>query len=212
MDFDAGLSRRARAFVAGHGVRLPVPSLEPMRARWLRDGIPAEQIDRAEAFHERWGGLCLPPSPCYDGGPRTFHADFPEWRPGAGWLFDAGTTRTALPYGFAIGPAGEFGLDGNEWSPLHASVEGWVESLALAAHATRWASRTTRLTGDAAEDFSLDGCVQIPEVAGLADTWWRGDGTLVAVHRGEARACAFPPYRTTLVHSGLADRDLAGLG
>ncbi len=208
----ADLSARARDFVARHGVRLDAGSLEPFREPWLRAGIPAAQIDRAMAFHDRWGGICLPPATCYDGGPRSFNADFPYLRSETGWLFDAGTARTAVPYGFVIGPAGEFGLDGDHWAPLHASIEGWVESLALSGHASEWATRTTRLTGEAAGEFDLTEYTEIPEVAGLADTWWRGDGELVAVYRGEAEAYAFPAGRTTLVHTGLTDVHLNGLG
>ncbi|MFJ9783264.1 hypothetical protein ACIRSS_27050 [Amycolatopsis sp. NPDC101161] len=208
----AELSSRARRFVAMHGVRLDAGSLEPLRESWLRAGIPAAQIDRAAAFHDRWGGVTLPPAPCYDGGPRSFGADFPYRRKETGWLFDAGTARSAVPYGFVIGPAGEFGLDGDHWTPLHASIEGWVESLALAGHAAASATRTTRLTGDAAAGFDLTGYTEVREVAGMADTWWRGDGELVAVYRGEAAAYAFPAGRTTLVHAGLTDIHLNGVG
>ena len=130
------------------------------------------------AFHDRRGGISLPPA----------------------------------PYGFGIGPAGEFGLDGDHWTPLHATVEGWAESPALAGHASALATRTTRLTGDAAGEFDLAGYAAIPEVAGLADTWWRGDGELVAVYRGAAAAYALPVGRTTLVHAGLTDVHLNGFG
>src|SRR5690348_3224833 len=49
----------------------------------------------------------------------------------SGWWFEAGLQRTAVPYSFMIGPAGEFGIHAQRWVPLHASIEGWVESLAL---------------------------------------------------------------------------------
>ncbi|UOZ03955.1 hypothetical protein [Amycolatopsis sp. WQ 127309] len=67
-------------------------------------------------------------------------------------------------------------MDGDRWAPLHETVEGRVESLALAHHASVSAARITRitrLTGDALDDLDLTGCAPVPEVAGLADTWWR---------------------------------------
>ncbi len=207
-----GLGTRGRHFVRAQGIRLALPSIEPYREKWLPLGIPAAEIDRAVAFHDRWGGLLLPPAPVYDGGPRYFSGDLPEYSTEAGWAFDAGPARTALPFGFLIGPAGEFGVDGDRWAPLHETVEGWVESLALAHHASASAARITRLTGDALDDLDLTGCTPVPEVAGLADTWWRGEDTLVARYTGEAEACGFPPYRTALVYSGFGDADLRGIG
>jgi hypothetical protein len=56
-----------------------------------------------------------------------------------GWLFEAGHQRFSVPWSFMVGPAGEFGIFGARWVPLHASVEGWVESAALAYHASRFA-------------------------------------------------------------------------
>ena len=122
----AGLTRRARLLIRAHGVRLtPVP-LNDHRQQWLDAGVPEVQIDRAVAFEERWGGLVLPPSPCYDGGPRLFGADVPEEEPGGGWWFEAGWQRTAVPYSFLIGPNDEFGISGGSWTQLHESIEGWI--------------------------------------------------------------------------------------
>ena len=91
-----------------------------------------------------------------------------------------------MAYGFMIGPGGEFGIRGSRWAPLHSGADGWVESLALAAHARRWAKTITRTTGKAVDSLDLDGYEQVPEVQGMADTWWRGKDSLIALYRGEA--------------------------
>ncbi|WP_207946815.1 hypothetical protein [Actinomadura sp. 7K507] len=92
-----------------------------------------------------------------------------------------------------ISPSGEFGIHAGKWAPLHATVEGWVESLALADHAFRWAKQITRLVGDDVDGIELDGYEPVREVMGLADTWWRGPESLVALYTGEATALDFPP-------------------
>ncbi len=38
---------------------------------------------------------------------------------------------------------------------------------------------------------------------GLADTWWRGPDSLVALYTEEAAAMSFPRDRTALIYSGL---------
>ncbi|GAA0369115.1 hypothetical protein GCM10010151_68810 [Actinoallomurus spadix] len=50
----------------------------------------------------------------------------------------------------------------------------------------------------------------VPEVAGSADTWWRGGDSLVALYTGEAEHFAVPRYRTALIYSGLDDWGLRG--
>ncbi|MER6781139.1 MULTISPECIES: hypothetical protein [unclassified Streptomyces] len=86
-----------------------------------------------------------------------------------------------------------------------------IEALALADHARRCARTTTTLTGDAVDGIELDGFEAVPEVVGLADTWWRGADSLVAVYRGEAEAMHAPRCRTATVYAGLDDRGLRGL-
>ncbi len=110
-----------------------------------------------------------------------------------------------MPYGFFIGPNDEFGICGgdDEWVPLHGTVEGWVESLALAHHARLWAEKVTRVKGDEVHSIDLDGFEPVPEVVGLADTWWRGKDSLVAIYQGEAECLAAPKCRTALIFSGL---------
>ncbi|MGA5820126.1 hypothetical protein ACPC54_19945 [Kitasatospora sp. NPDC094028] len=48
------------------------------------------------------------------------------------------------------------------------------------------------------------------EARGLADTWWRGTDSLVAVHTGEAEACSWPAGRTAWIYSGLDAWGLRG--
>lgn len=197
-----GLSRRARSLLGGHCVRVDVPPVESNRSWWLERGIPAEQIDRMAAFQDRWGGLLLPPSPQYEGGPKYFDPDVPE-EDADGWWFEAGMQRASVDFSFMIGPDDSFGIHAGRWTPLHASVDGWVESVALTYHARMWSSRMTRVTGDDVDALPLADCDPVPEVQGLADTWWRGEDLLVALHTGEALCRDFPGARTAWVYSGL---------
>jgi hypothetical protein len=123
--------------------------------------IPAAEIDRAVAFQEMWGGIALPPAPAYEGGPRVSEADVLEGSAADGWHLPAGDCRVSMAYGFVIGPGGEFGIDADHWIPLHAGMQGWVEALALAHHARRWAQTVTRIKGDAVEEVDLDGTADL---------------------------------------------------
>ncbi|WP_369182123.1 hypothetical protein [Streptomyces sp. Y1] len=199
----SGLTRRARSFVSVHGVKVDVPPVEEHRQWWLDRDVPAEVIDSMAAFQQRWGGLVLPPSPMYNGGPRYLSVDSAEASEEDGWSFEAGVQRAAVPYSFRIGPSGEFGIRADRWFPLHASVEGWVESLALSHHAAFWARQVTKVTGREVDGLDLDGFEPVREVRGLADTWWRGADSLVAVYTGEAEACSWPAGRTAWIYSGL---------
>jgi hypothetical protein len=207
-DAPLGLSPRARRFVTVHGVWLDVPPVQEWRRRWEEAGIPLPVIERAERFQTRWGGLVLPPSPGSDdgdGGPRVLCLGSPERGDDFaehGWWFEAGSQRTAVPYSYLIGPDGSFGLAGDTWVPLHASIEGWIESLAL-AYAARYAADTvTRVSGSAVAGLDLTEMQLVPETAGLANTWWLRNGLLIAIHNGEAELFSRPAYRTAYVHSG----------
>lgn len=69
-------------------------------------------------------------------------------------------SQTTHPNRFTFGPAGEFGVDGDRWVPLHASVEGLIDELPLSAFEP------------------------VIEIRGLADTWWRGSDSLIAIYTG----------------------------
>ncbi|MGW0909453.1 hypothetical protein [Streptomyces sp. NPDC002853] len=206
----AGLTDRARRFVEVDGVRVPQLGLGQHRERWIEHGVPAVEIDRAAAFQDRWGGLALPPAPFYEGGPRILGADCPEGTAAEGWLFPAGSCRVSMAYGFMIGSDDAFGIDACHWTPLHASTDGWVESLALAAHAGRWAKTVTRIKGKAVETLDLVGFEPVPEVQGVTDMWWRGKDSLIALYRGEAVALDAPNCFEAHVYEGLDEWGLHG--
>ncbi|MFD8057971.1 hypothetical protein ACFXA0_20145 [Streptomyces cyaneofuscatus] len=90
-----------------------------------------------------------------------------------------------------ISTSGEFGIQAERWAPLHATVEGWVESIALARHASTGAEQITKLVGDDVDGIELNGYARVREVKGLADTWWRGPDSLVALCSGEAVSLDF---------------------
>ncbi|MBP2579810.1 hypothetical protein J3A78_000288 [Streptomyces sp. PvR006] len=206
----SGLTRRAERFVACEGVRVARHDIECHRDAWIEHGVPAAEIDRAVAFEDRWGGLALPPAPFYESGPRVLGADVPEGSATDGWWIPAGDGRYSMAYGFMIGPEGEFGISGYHWTPLHASTEGWVESLALADHARRRAKTITRITGKAVDSLDLEGYEPVPEVRGLTDSWWRGKDSLVALYRGEAVGTNAPRCLEAHVYAGLDERALQG--
>ncbi|MFJ3159805.1 hypothetical protein [Streptomyces kanasensis] len=85
-----------------------------------------------------------------------------------------------------------------------------MESLALAAHAGRWATAVTGIRGKAAESLDLGGYEPVPEVQGLTDTWWRGKDSLVAPYRGEADGLDAPRCLEAHVYSGLDEWGLHG--
>jgi hypothetical protein len=168
------------------------------------------RTDRVVAFERKWGGVVLPPSPCYDGGPKYLGADAPEQAPGAGWWFEAGVQRTALPYSFAIGPNDAFGIhDFRTWVPLHESIEGWIEASSLAHHASSCAASITMLRGSEVDGLDLAGLEEVGAVRSLADRWWRGTDSLIAVYGGESQLFAHPASAVAYVYSGL---DEFGLG
>lgn len=205
-----GLTARARRFVEVEGVRVPRRGLGQHRRKWIEHGAPAVEIDRAAVFQDRWGGLALPPAPFYEGGPRILGAGCPEGSTDEGWSFRAGSCRVSMAYGFRIGSDGAFGIDAYRWTPLHASTDGWVESLALAAHAGRWAKTVTRIKGKAVESLDLVGFEPVPEVQGVTDTWWRGKESLIALYRGEAVGLDAPRCLEAHVYGGLDEWGLHG--
>ncbi|GAB3140836.1 hypothetical protein GCM10027161_27250 [Microbispora hainanensis] len=59
---------------------------------------------------------------------------------------------------------------GSRWVPLHATVEGWVESVALTYHASSYAKKIVKVTADEVEAIRLEEHEPVLEVAGLADS------------------------------------------
>lgn len=199
------LSPRALSFVRSYGVRLAPRRLDRYREGWGGAGVPSEVIDRALEFQRLWGGLVLPSAPFYDGGPKYFDVIDPVQAETGEWLIEIGPPTTAVPYGFMIGPDGAFGIATTRWVPLHASVEGWIESLALSHDAFVYAENITRFTNAAVDSIDLAGLDRVEEVEGVADTWWRGDGVLIACCFGETEAFDAPQSREVLQYTGVPE-------
>ncbi|SEN21161.1 hypothetical protein [Nonomuraea pusilla] len=145
-------------------------------------------------YQARWGGLALPELavPLYDGGVAVMVADDPGDTEGVGPCFTAGTDYYSVAHWFCVDLQGRFGILYESWVPLHSSVSGWIEARALADAAQRmhrvevWKGREAANRARALID-ALPGLIEVPEVQGLADNWWQGDGTLLAVYEGEAK-------------------------
>ncbi len=182
------------------------PLVSRLRAQWLELGVPVAEIDRAGQFDLYWGGFVLPPTPLYlyEGGPERLGADLPEQDDRGDWYFGAGSARVSCDFSFEIGPNDEFGIRGRErFEPLHASIAGWIEAVALSYFASGSAKRITQLTGAEVDQLCLDEHTPIRETAGIADTWWRRGDQLVALYDGEARCYNLSQYRAAIVYDGL---------
>lgn len=55
------------------------------------------------------------------------------------------------------------------------------------------------------EGLDLSALEPVPLTAGLADTWWRGPDSLVAVYRGEADSFADPRYLRAHLYEGMPE-------
>jgi hypothetical protein len=163
------------------------------RDHWVNHSIPAAVIEQMSVFEAQWGDWLLPPAPRYNGGPELFRSDMPQADVGGGWWFEAGDERFSMWYWFLVGPTGEFGIgDGVRRVPLHASVAGWVEAVALAYQAQLWAPRIETVRGAAVGDLDLSDMEPFNEVAGVSDGWWRDAHTVIVVYRGEAQLSGDP--------------------
>lgn len=85
-----------------------------------------------------------------------------------------------------------------------------MEALALADHAGYWVKTITKIKGRAVDELNLDGFEPVPEVQGLADTWWRGKDSLIAIYRGEASGFDAPHCLRAHIHGGLDTWGLNG--
>ena len=122
-----------------------------------------------------------------------------------GWWIECGDQRSALPYGFMVAPGGSFGILEASWVPLHASLDGWIESLALTYAVSGRAAHVRRIVGSEVDALDLTDLQPVVEVQGRADTWWRGDDGLVAVFRGDSLLFDRDDYATALIYEGLKD-------
>jgi hypothetical protein len=201
LDDPSGLSLRARRFLATRATREEAPSAEKHREHWRSQSLPEAAVELAAGFQERWGGLSLPPLRYYDGGPACLTADMPGRVDGVGWCIEAGQARVEVPYRYYVDEAGRFGVHngpGRRQVPLHGSVEGWIESCALEDAAGSW-DLVARRDGEVKELVTswvprVGPLTPVPEVQGLADSWWRGDGVMVWI-------CAGAPALTAGAHA-----------
>ncbi|UQU67557.1 hypothetical protein COUCH_15345 [Couchioplanes caeruleus] len=204
----ATLSPRAGRFVQIHGVRVPAWTIEQHKHHWMKLGRPADAIEQLIEHQRRWGGLVLPPAVEYEGGPYDLNADDPDCDDD-GLVFNVGRPRCSMPYGFAVDSQGRFGICGSgyPWVPLHASIDGWVESLALVYAARNDARLVRRVTGEEADRLieRLADEPPIATVAGLADNWWQLTEALVSVARGESLLFGNGVRPSVLAYEGAFD-------
>jgi hypothetical protein len=204
-DDSSGLSARARDLIAKHGKRVPTSTPQQQREHWMRVGVPAAFVDQVVQFQARWGGLKLPAAPEYDGGPSYFCADYVNDEHDLEICFEVGLQRSALPYSFCVDGRGRFGLMADRWVPLNRSMEGWVEAVALFHEAEGRASACT-FDGDEVDGLldraraAFGPLAQVPEAEGLADTWWQGDGVLLAIYTGEAELFGMESFRKAYLY------------
>lgn len=203
-----GLTRRAHGFLWHHAAWAATWAPGEVRRHWLAHDVGTVGLDEAEALQSRWGGLCLPPAPQYDGGPLPIEVvyiragdEFGE----TGWWTECGSQRSALPYSFMVAPGGSFGILEASWVPLHASLDGWIESLALTYALNGRAAHVRRIVGSDRDALDLTNLEVVAEVQGRADTWWRGDDRLIAIYRGEALLFERDEYAIAFVYDGLKD-------
>ncbi|GAA2170252.1 hypothetical protein [Glycomyces lechevalierae] len=69
-----------------------------------------------------------------------------------------------VAYGFMIGPDGAFGIAEVRWAALHASIEGWIGSLALAHGAFTYAEQVTKFTSSRVDSVDFTGLDRVEEV------------------------------------------------
>ncbi|AGL19762.1 hypothetical protein L083_6252 [Actinoplanes sp. N902-109] len=115
-----------------------------------------------------------------------------------------------MPYSFLISSDGTLGIAGGDdekWIPLHGSIDGWVESLALAYAAVDIADTITKLAGPATDSLDLTSMQPVELVDGRANGWWYRPGLLVALYAGESELFGRPGYRTAFLYSGNIDRE-----
>jgi hypothetical protein len=193
LDDPFALSPRAQRFVQEKGRRENVSTAEELREHWRKRGKTGPLIDKMVGYHARWGGLALPELavPLYDGGLAVMYGDDPDDTEGVGPCFTAGTDHYSVAHWFCVDLQGRFGVLYEDWVPLHSSVSGWIEACALAdaaqtMHQIRvWRGDEARQAQNLVE--ALPGLTSVPQVEGVADNWWQGDGTLLAIYEGEAK-------------------------
>lgn len=93
--------------------------------------------------------------------------------------------------------------------PLHGSVDGWVDSVALAHAALENAESVTRLTGAEVDKLDMNSMDPVESIQGISNNWWHRPGLLLAVYAGESIYFDIPDYRTAFLY--VCDIDIQGV-
>ncbi|MFE4460145.1 hypothetical protein ACFROC_22555 [Nocardia tengchongensis] len=78
-----------------------------------------------------------------------------------------------------------------------------MDRIALADHASQYAQQINTIRGEAIDELPLRTFEPVAEVRGLADTWWRGPDSLIAIYTGGAECFGAPRLRVARVYGGL---------
>jgi hypothetical protein len=208
---DGVLSRRALSFVRAHGQRVAGNRVQRSAAHWIEQGFDEALVLRAVEYEQRWGDLYLPPSMLFNGGPKYLGPDLLVGSWSDGGYLEAGPARFSVFYDFLLGPDGAFGVGDTEFVPLYASVEGWIESLALEYQVRGVAKETRKLRGPEVSSLDLSAMSFFPKVSGLSESWLMDAERVVFVSRGISFISGHPDDLVAIVYSGIPDRE-ASLG
>jgi hypothetical protein len=208
---DDALSRRALTFVQAHGERVTSNRAQRSADQWVEQGFDEVLVLRAVAYERRWGDLYLPPSMLFNGGPKYLGPDLLAGNWSDGGFIEAGSARFSVFYDFLLGPDGAFGVGGTEFIPLYASVEEWIESLALEYGVRRVAKEIRKLNGSEVLSLDLSAMLPFPGVSGLSESWFIDAERVVFVSRGISLISGHPEDLVAIVYSDIPDRE-ASLG
>ena len=208
---DGVLSRRALSFVRAHGQRVTSNRVQRSAAQWIEQGFDEALVLRAVDYERRWGDLYLPPSILFNGGPKYLGPDLLAGNWSDGGYVEAGAARFSVFYDFLLGPDGAFGVGDTEFIPLYASVEGWIESLALEYEIRSVAKEMRKLEGSEVSSLDLSAMSSFPRVSGLSESWLMDAERVVFVSRGIGLISGHPEDLVAIVYSGIPDRE-ANLG
>jgi hypothetical protein len=180
-------------------------------AQWIAQGLDEALVQRAADYERRWGDLYLPPSMFFNGGPRYLGPDVLAGRWSDGGYIEAGPARYSVSYDFLLAADGTFGVADIEFVPLYASVEDWIESLALEHEVRRLATEARTFTGPEVPSLDLATMSPFPGVSGLSESWLIDAERVVFVSRGMSLVSHYPDDVVAVVYSGIPDRE-ASLG
>jgi hypothetical protein len=201
------LSRRALSFVRVHGQRVPADRMQRSAAQWIEQGLDGALVQRAVDYEKHWGDLYLPPSLLFEGGPRYLGADVLLGRWSDGGYLEAGPSRVSVYFDFLLRADGAFGVGDVEFIPLYASVEDWIESLALEYEVLSVATEIRRFRGPEIPELDLSAMSPFPGLSGLSEQWMIDADRIVFFSRGTGLVAGRPDEAVAIVYSGISDRE-----